>query len=222
MRKTIARPLIVVLVIAFAASGSALAEGEEPTLVPETERVLFSTGCDQGAGGTCDTTQYWLGLTPGGSSVGTIPQTVTPWNWAFSAAGNDIVYAEYAGNNELAPTYTLRADEPIAGRIQTQGYQGPTVSADSTVTVELRAQRQTPTGGWQSTTLGTAAVNQTLVAGTAAAVYEFELALPETRQGEVIRNLNATLYFKGIHVLTNGFVNGQGGSWFDLPHLVEG
>jgi hypothetical protein len=64
---------------------------------------------------------------------------------------------------------------------------------------------------------GGAEVNK-LVATPGDGAYEFEFELDEALEGVEVRNLSLTLYVRSITVLQNGFVNGSGGSWFDLPY----
>jgi len=220
MRRVLLHLTVIATAMLMGAGTAAAAPPEPPEgfeYVPAKDQVMLGIGCQQGAGGTCDSTEYWLGDNAGTDSVGTVPQTTTPWNYAFFAAGDEIAFATFVANETLPSEYVLRSDEPIGGQISMSGYQGTNASADSTVRVALSATRA---GSFQAVDLGTATVNKTVVTSAAENVYPFQLTVPSNLDGVAIRDLSMVVYFRGVHVLTNGFVNGAGGSFFDLPYYA--
>jgi len=220
MRRVLLFVSVIVAATMLGAGTAAAAPPEPPEgfeYVPATDQVMLGIGCQQGAGGTCDTVEYWLGKNAGTDSVGTVPPTTTPWNYVFYAAGTENVFATFAANESLPSEYILRSDEPIKGQISLSGYSGTHASVDSTVRVALSATR---VGSFQAVDLGTATVNKTVVTSAAENVYPFELAVAPNLDGVAVRDLSMVLYVRGVHVLTNGFVDGAGGSFFDLPYYA--
>jgi hypothetical protein len=186
--------------------------------IPRTSKIFMSMGCDAAETGTCNTTQYWLGKTAGQDSIGGIPQTITPWNYVFSAAGDDIAFGPFTHGEDLPLSYTARTDQPIRGQVTVRGYGGPYASADSTVAVELTADNADPRGVYP--VFERVSVNKQTAVGTGATnTYAFEIPWPsDLPDRSVLTNLSVTLYFKGVHVLTSGFIDGEGGSYFNLPN----
>jgi hypothetical protein len=188
--------------------------------VNASEHVMMGIGCQQGAGGTCDTTEYWLGDNAGTDNVGTTA-SATPVEYIFAAGGAPEAYAVFGSDDTLAPDYVLRAGEPITGQVSVGGYfGGAEAAADATATIELTA---TKVSGNQIVALGSATVNKPVVT-PGDTVYEYSIQVPATQEGVKVRDLSLTLYFKNVTVLQNGFVDGEGGSSFDLPYyrLVPG
>lgn len=226
MRRSLLFSLLTIAVGTTMAAGPAAAAPPEPPegfeYVPTSQRIMLGIGC-RGEGATCDSVDYWLGTTAGESSVGTT-FTVTPLEYLFTALGDPGPYATFFSDDSLDPTYVLRADEPIGGQITVGGYiGGAEVAADSTVEVQLRA---TKADSFSLVELGSATVNKVVVLPQAAVpsrTYEFQIELDESLDGMEVRNLELVLYVRSVTLLQNGFVNGQGGSWFDLPYyrLVE-
>ncbi|MBW3661618.1 MAG: hypothetical protein KY469_00840 [Actinobacteria bacterium] len=52
-------------------------------------------------------------------------------------------------------------------------------------------------------------------------VYEFTMEVPEELDGVEVTDLTFEHAFRGVHVVTNGWVNGNDGSFFDLPYYQE-
>ena len=209
------RRLAIVIAALFIMSGIAQAE---PEYIPRTDKIYLSIGCDAADTGTCNTTSYWLGKTPGNNSVSSVPQTVTPWNYAFSAAGEDIPFGPFTAGEDLPLSYTIRTDQPIRGQVTVSGYAGPHVSADTTMAIELAADNADPRGVYPM--FDRVVVNkQTAVGAGNTHTFTFEIPWPaDLADKTVLTNLSATLYFKGVHVLTSGFIDGEGGSFLNLPN----
>ena len=184
--------------------------------VPATQRVMMGIGCTVGTG-TCATTEYWLGKAAGADTVGSVA-TATPIEYVFTAAGEGSEFAVFSADDSLEPSYTLRADEPIRGQVTLGKYRGeaPQFGADSTVEVVLTASRVSNS---QTVDFGTATINKQVVTpDEAGTVYSYSLPIAADLDGVKVKDLSLTLYVRGINAMQNGFVDGEGGSWFDLPH----
>jgi hypothetical protein len=223
MRRGLLFTSLAILTGAMLGGGTAVAIPPTPPAgfeyVPSTQRVMIGIGCVQSQTTTCDSTSYWLGEDPGDSTVGTIPGTVTPYTWAAAAAGEEIAYETFVQDDSLSATHVLRSDgEPIRGQVTLSGFiGGGEVGVDSTVKAVLSATRVGP--GSSFVDLGTATVNKQVVTPTSSArVYSYELPVAANLDGVKIKDLTLTLYVRSINVLQNGYVNGEGGSWFDLPY----
>ena len=218
MRSVLVRRMSVLLVALTLMGGAAFAEG---TTTPAVERVVLGTGCAQGTGGTCATTEYWLGKTGGQNNVGTTG-SFTPLSYAFRAAGAEVAYATFAGNETLAPSYALRTDTPLTGRVNVTGYSaGAELAADSTVRVVLSATR---VDNQDFVTLGEARVNKAAVTPSLATpdskTYSYSITLPAELENVAVQDLSLELFVDSVSVLGNGFVDGKGGSYLDLPYYA--
>lgn len=188
--------------------------------VPRTEFINMNIGCDQGDDGTtCDSTEYWLGKDLGTDSVAQVGWT-TPQDWAATTATGTYRYTSFPGNSTLQPQYILNAQDDIEGRVEIGGYiGGAEFAADSGVSLVFTATNA-DTG--QSLTLGSVEVTKPVVTPGVATpdsrVYEFTIELAEDLDGVAITSLSVDVGMKHLTVLTNGFMNGQGGSFFELPH----
>ena len=181
--------------------------------VSAKEHVYIGIRCP--GTGTC-TAENFLGRNPGTQSVGTA-FSATPLEYLFHATGSGEPYGTFAADETLKPEYVLRSDEPITGQVTMGGWAGGAeFGADSTVEVVLNATRVT---GGSTVALGSATINKTVVTpDNAGRVYSFSFSVPANLDGVKVNNLTLDLYVRGIQVLQNGFVNGQGGSFFDLPY----
>jgi hypothetical protein len=181
--------------------------------VPAEEHVNMAIVCP--GTGTCSAT-YTLSQFPGTESVGST-FTFTPLEYLFHATGSGAPFGTYTPDETLEPEYVVRADEPITGQVTMGGFiGGAEFGADSTVEVVLTGTRA---GSFQSVALGSASVNKPVVTPTAEGrVYPFSFSVPADLDGVKVNNLSLDLYVRGIQVLQNGFVDGEGGSYFDLPY----
>lgn len=198
------------LLVATGASASAATDGSGSS---RTERVHFALQCVQeGSDPRCVSTNYALSLSPGTSSVGNA-LTVTP---AGYAAGTTPL--AFAADKTLAASYTLVGGSVIKGQVSLRqtGSATTPVAVDSTVEVALRAVR---VADKRSVALGSATVKKMVVASPADAVYAFELTVPAALDGVAVRSLTGEVSNTQIGA-GYGFFDGQGGSYFDLPHSV--
>lgn len=191
---------------------------EEPALL--SERVNFNIGCQRTEETpTCDTTEYWLGTDTGADSVASTFDA-TPIGWAFyTADGAYANVATFAGNSTLRPGYELVGGSVITGQITLSGYAGGAeVGVDSAVDVTISASVPKPTGtGFTSVTLGNAEVAK-VVSTPVDTVYEFTMTVPTSLDGKTVSRLSADVAQRHVTVLQNGFIDGTGGSYFDLPY----
>lgn len=206
------------LMMAFTVPSDSTSDGTEHQ--EDSEHILLGIGCNRsGDAPSCESTQYWLGLEAGEDNVGNVG-SVTPYNEVSYLMDGAWSFAEFYGDETLQDSYILRTDEPIAGQITLGGFiGGATFGVDSTVKVELFASEP---DSFSTLKLGEAEANK-LVATPDDTVYEFEIELGEERETQEVQGVWLRLHVRGVNVLQNGFVNGSGGSWFDLPHydLVE-
>lgn len=215
MRRTATRILPMIAAAMVLIVGAAAPEEEEEfedVLVPAEERIYLAIGCE-GDGATCETTEYWLGREPGDSNVGTT-FTVTPVNYLMHAMGESWHFATFFHGMDLADSYVLRTDEPIEGQVSISGFIGDVpLGADSTIRVTLNATDPDN----NRIQLGQDEVNK-LVATPADNEYPFEIELDESLEQLEVTSLSLDLEVRGLNLLQNGFVNGSGDSWLDLPH----
>lgn len=181
--------------------------------VPSEEHVVMAIVCP--GTGTCTAT-YTLSQNPGTESVGST-FSATPLEYLFHATGSGAPFGTFTPDQTLEPEYVLRADEPITGQVTMGGFiSGAEFGVDSTVEVVLTGTRA---GTFQPVALGSASVNKIAVTPTAEGrVYPFSFSVPAELDGVAVSNLSLDLYVRGIQVLQNGFVDGEGASYFDLPY----
>lgn len=220
MRWSFTRPLVLAVAAVVLSSGAASGQPLGGDYEPETEKALLGIGCQQGAGGTCDSVDYWLGLTAGQSSVGNAG-TFTPLGWLSGQTDEPSAFASFPGDTSLAPSYLLRTEAPLTGRISVGGWvSGGEVAVDSTVRVVVEAINVATK---KPVTLADVTVNKPVVtpgAATAASRrYDFSAQIPSTVADRTeVRNLQLVLYVDSVTVLQHGFVDGKGGSWIELPY----
>jgi hypothetical protein len=219
MHSRLVRTLLsVTAVILLAASAAIAEETEEFELVPADEQVFAAIQCIRADPNqpTCDSVVYELQLAPGDSTVGTVPGNTTPASYINYTQSGQPNYQDFFAGDSLAPTYVLRTDEPVTGQVTVQGYGGSDTSLDATVSVRLTATRTDAPG---MVTLGEVESNKVVATPTAEGrTFEFEFDLDEALEEQEVRNLSLGIAYRGIHVLTSGFLNGQGGTFFDLPY----
>lgn len=197
------------------------AETAEPEVA--VERVIFNTGCVEGAGGTCDSTSYTLSLEPGVQSVGNTG-SFTPLGYAFYTLDGEYTVDSYSADDTLRESYVLDGGSTITGQITIGGYvTGAELGVDSGVLVAIRGAveelRPNGTPRLVTKTLGQAEITKT-VSTPVDTVYEFEFVVPEELDQVALQRLSADVGQRHITVLQNGFVDGEGASYFDLPHVV--
>ncbi len=120
----------------------------------------------------------------------------------------------FAGNSTLRESYVLKGGSKITGQISMGGFvNGGEVSADSGVYVSLYGLR-----GRQFAPIGEAEVTKAVVT-PGDRVYAFEIPVPDALDGVAVSGLSADIGVRNLTVLQNGFLDGQGGSFFRLPYL---
>jgi hypothetical protein len=201
---------------------SAGADGTE--LVQSSERINFNIGCvTTEADPRCQTTQYWLGTNKGNNSVGTL-LTVTPAGWALHKESGEYTTNTFSGDASLQPQYVLQGGSEITGQITIRNTPNgtPTAAADSGVFVKLGAflvDTTKTSGVGKFTPLGETEVVKTLVA-PGDNVYRFTFTVPAELDGVAVTRPSAEVGQRHIGA-GYGFMDGRGGSYLDLPHLVE-
>lgn len=196
------------------------AETAEPALA--VERIQFATTCVQdGADPRCVSNEYKLSLQPGAASVGNA-LSITPAGYVLWAE-EGYALDSYSADATLQPQYVLEGGSTITGQVTVRNTPRgtPTAAADSGVFVEIlgAVEEVRPNGTTRlvSTSLGTAEVVKTVVAPGDHA-YKFSFDVPATFDGVPVQKLSASLGQRHIGV-GYGFIDGQGGSFFDLPHV---
>jgi hypothetical protein len=192
----------------------------EETVV-ETERINFNIGCNQENGApTCASTQYWLGTNKGNNSVGQ-NGAVTPLDWATHKSSGEYRTTAFTGDTTLAPSYLLKGGSVVKGQITLSGFLGGgEVGVDSGVFVRLSGSVPKARGtGLEIKELGTAEVTKT-VSSRLDTVYRFSFTVPAELDGKPVKNLTADVGQRHVTVLQNGFMDGRGASFLDLPHVV--
>ncbi|MFP5220561.1 MAG: hypothetical protein ACLGIG_12690 [Actinomycetes bacterium] len=210
------RTIVSAVALVVAAGAAASAETTETdAAAPATERVIFAIQCvTDGTDPRCLSTNYALSLEPGDNSVGNA-LTITPAGYVLEAAGEEPTPATFSADSTLQPEYVLVGGSTITGQITLKGSRDAVLAVDSTVEVVLSAVRADTK---RFVTLGTAAINkQVVVPGDN--VYAFEFEVPAELDGVAVRALTGDVSNTQISA-AYGYLDGQGGSWFDLPHAV--
>jgi hypothetical protein len=209
-------------VIALIGASAATAETGETTQLAN-ERVNFKIGCvTEGSDPRCVSTSYELSTSSAGRTVGNL-LNATPLGYAFHKADGAYTTQPFNGDKTLRSEYVLEAGTKIPGQITLTSTGAPPVAADSGVLVVLRATvTEEVNGRTRSTavTIGEAEVTKVLVTPVPGDnVYKFEFTVPDALDGVAVSRLSADVGQRHINA-GYGFMNGQGGSFFDLPHVV--
>lgn len=220
MPSKLVRVLALAIVAALLAVPAAAAPPEAPEgfeYVADSERVLMGIGCV--GDNVCDSTEYWIGDRAGESNVGTLPGPVTPVNEIFyQVEGEALNNTDFPADSSLSGReLRVRADEPLTGQVTIHGYQSVGSGVNTTVDVRIDGRNRT-TGKFLS--LQATSTDHQLPGSPL--VLEYSIELDPGMDGDVIVIDNLNLVVRGVNVL-NGFVNGTGGSFFDVPtyDLVE-
>lgn len=202
----------VALLVVTGAAASAETTTEVEVL---TERVNFAIDCVQeGSDPRCVSTAYNLSTAPGDSSVGNA-LTISPAGYALWAAEGYSV-SSFAGDTTLRPEYTLVGGSEITGQVTYRAYNdAPALAADAGVQVSLFATR---VDNRRSVTLGDVEVTKTAVTPDDAS-FAFTFVVPEELDGVAVKALSADVGQRWI-TAGYGFMDGEGLSFFDLPHVV--
>lgn len=219
MRSTISKAAAIViaamLVVMPASAATPAPDGF--TYAPSSQQIFMGIGCE--GTGVCDSTEYWIGNTAGGSSVGQIG-SVTPVNEAFyQAEGEALSSSDFPANAWLYNReFLLRTDEPLTGQITLRGYGNAGFGVNSTVDVVIGGRNLT--NNKRPFTLNATATDHHLPG--APLTLEYSIDLDPAMDGDTVVFDNLNLVVRGVNVLT-GFVNGQGESYFTVPthQLVE-
>lgn len=203
----------VALLVATGAAASAETTTEGGTVL--TERVNFAIDCVQeGSDPRCVSTAYNLSTEPGDSSVGNA-LTISPAGYALWAADGYTV-TSFAGDPTLRPEYTLVGGSEITGQVAYRAYgDAPELAADAGVQVSLFATRVDTR---RSVVLGDVEVTKAAVTPGDAS-FSFTFVVPEALDGVAVKALSADIGQRWI-TAGYGFMDGEGLSYFDLPHVV--
>jgi choice-of-anchor B domain-containing protein len=181
---------------------------------PVDQTVYFSIGCERAEDGTtCARTVRSLSAEPGESSVGTIGD-LTPLNEAIYLLDGTERTQQYGADATLADRYRLRSGQPIEGQITLQSFSDAGAGL-TTVYVELSGLDADN----QRIKLGDATVTQLMPPG-GPTVFEFTIELEPDLDGVVVEGLSAGVAVRGANLLA-GFTDGEGGSFFTLPHYTQ-
>jgi len=208
---------IAVSALALVVAGSVGASAETTPAVA-TERVNFNIGCQQsGENPTCESTEYWLGTGVGTNSVASLLDA-TPLGWAFYQLEGGYSTTTFAGDATLRDAYSLVGGSVIKGQIVLSGFAGGAeVGVDSGVFVRLVGTTIDAAGKRRVVDIGQAEVTK-IVSTPIDTTYAFEIPVAETLDGTAVSGLSADVGQRHVTVLQNGFMDGEGGSWFDLPY----
>ncbi len=220
MRIPSARALVAALV-----ASSALAFTSAPANLPAapdgqawsaaSEHIFLGGGCVS-TGATCDETGYWIGLDFGDSSPATLTHA-TPANAVTHLSGDAIPYESYPADDSLQAEYVLDASRTITGQVMIRGSRNAQFTTASAMTgVHIRLTGQT--SDYRFLTLETVIERPYSTHLDDSNVFEFELEIPAEWDGVAVGSLAMEVGVRGIHAYTYGFVNAEGGSWFDLPY----
>ncbi|MBW3619624.1 MAG: hypothetical protein KY461_05215 [Actinobacteria bacterium] len=178
---------------------------------------------DESNGTTCASTTYTLSTELGDSTVGSLPGPTTPVNSAAYYVDGVYSYQAFtAGKGIAGVTFIADAGRPLTGQVTLSGWRElPDLSADAAVSIRLTLRSVDEAGKTTTRRLETEVTKTVMVPGDNVFAYEFDL--PAEFDGRETTISSMDLGLRGVHVLTNGFIDGQGGSFFDLPtwSLVE-
>ena len=178
---------------------------------------------DETDGTTCASTTYTLSTELGDSTVGTLPGPTTPVNSAVYYVDGVYTYQPFSAGKGIAGVkFIADAERPLTGQVTLSGYrEAPDASVDAAVHIRLILQYVNDAGKTVTRRLETEVTKPVMIPGDNVFAYEFDL--PDEFDGRETTIGTFDLGLRGVHVLTNGFIDGQGGSFFDLPTwtLVE-
>lgn len=187
---------------------------------PSSETIHNIVGCVVGADGTtCESTTRQLSTVPGDQSVGTVG-SVTPLNSAIYYVDGDYVPDTYApGPGVKGETFIVDASEPLTGQVTLNGWvQDARVAADAAVFVQLSLRYQDAVTGTSRTSHLSAEVEKPVMTPVDY-VFAYEIDIPEELHEVEVTITGMDIATRGVNVLTSGFTNGEGGSFFVLPTL---
>lgn len=177
--------------------------------VPSSQTIQMGIGCT--GTGVCDSTEYWIGLNAGTSTVGSLPGQTTPVNEVtYQVEGAAAYIDEFPADDSIfGKEFVLRTDEALEGQVTISGYQNAGFSPNLTIDIDLLVKIDGGFGLLEAT-----ATTTHLPGGPV--VLEYSIPLDEDDDGKTIVFDSLELTVRGANVLT-GFINGQGGSYFDVP-----
>ncbi|HWG92874.1 MAG TPA: hypothetical protein VNU66_01440 [Mycobacteriales bacterium] len=205
------RTATAVLGLVVATGGAAAGSTAGTAPVQTTERVQKAIQCvTEGADPRCVSQNYALSLDRGTNSTGTA-LTITPAGMAVEPAAQ-----VFSPDATLLPSYVLVGGSKIVGQVTLRqtGSASTPVGALSTVKVALSAVR---VDNKKFVPLGSVEISKPVVATAADAVYKYEFTVPANLDGVAVRGLSAEVSNKQVSA-GYGYLDGQGGSFFDLPH----
>lgn len=181
------------------------------TLTPQLEEVFFAIQCiTEGEDPRCVSTNFALSTQPGDNSVANVAEA-TPLNEAFHQADRSALSRRYAPDETMHDAYSIRTDDPLEGQVTIRSFGGV---GTGLTTVEVDIAGKDADG--QRIDLANATVTQPVLPGSDA-VFAFSVELDSALDGVVVHDLFAEVTVRGFNVLT-GFTDGEGGSFFHLPH----
>lgn len=205
------RTALAALSLLVATGTAAGATGSSSTAAQQTERVQLAIQCvTEGADPRCVSQNYALSLDPGTNSVGNA-LTITAAGMVLEPTPQ-----VFSADSTLAPAYALVGGSTITGQVSLRqtGSGSTPVAALSTVDIALSASR---VDNRKFVSLGSATIEKTVVASPADAVYTFSFEVPAALDGVQVKSLAAEVSNKQVSA-GYGYLDGQGGSWFDLPY----
>lgn len=191
--------------------------------VASSETIYNAISCVRAEDGTtCASTAYGLSTAPGDSTVGTLPGPTTPYNAAVYYVDGVYSYQAFSPAAGVAKeTFLVDASQPLVGQVTLSGYRElPDASLDAGVSVQLILRTvDEATGKATSRVLETEVTKQVMAPGDN--VFEYEFDVPDVFDHAETSVTSMKIGIRGVHVLTNGFMDGQGGSFFQLPVFEE-
>ncbi|MBW3619623.1 MAG: hypothetical protein KY461_05210 [Actinobacteria bacterium] len=190
------------------------------TYEPTPVTIHNAQSCVQEGGDPrCVSTSYKLATSPGDSSVGSA-LTATPAASAIYYVDGAYSYDTYSpGEGVLGQRFVLdAAGNDITGQVTLRGFAGVDAAVDAAVSVQL-SLRYFPVDADKPITRTYSVESTKVVMTPVDTVFEYTIAIPDEFDGVEAEVAGMKVAQRGINVLTSGFMDGEGGSYFVLPTL---
>ena len=194
---------------------------EGMTYEPTPVTIYNAQSCVQeGEDPRCVSTAFKLATSPGDSSVGNALNG-SPASSAIYYVDGVYTYDSYSPGEGVAGERFIidAAGNDVTGQVTLGGFVGVDASVDAAVSIQL-SLRYFPADAEKPVTR-TYTVESTKVAMTPVDnVFEYTIDIPDEFDGVETEVVGMKVAQRGINVLTSGWMDGEGGSYFVLPTLV--
>lgn len=187
--------------------------------VEESTTIYNAIQCvTEGSSPSCVSTDYELSTGPGDNSVGTT-FTATPIGSAlYYADGETYSYQTFkAKAGVLGRTFIADAARDVTGQVELRGWVGVNVAVDAAVAIQLNLRYEDEATGKMKPLRLEAEVEKIVMAAPGDNVFEYTIDLPDMLDGVEVTIADMGVAQRGVNVLTSGFMDGEGESFFEFP-----